>query len=88
MVAGIRSEWVAGIVGIRSKPYRTLKRHLGVHGMTPEEYRIRYRLPSDYPMTAPAYSEARRIRAKQRNLGRKRRGASCSVAPQTEDRWP
>lgn len=56
---------------IDGKPYRTLKRHLGVHGMTPQEYRIRYGLPSDYPMVAPAYSKVRSAMAKRIGLGRK-----------------
>ena len=45
---------------IDGKPYKTLKRHLAQHGLTPEQYRERYKLPKSYPMVAPAYSEARR----------------------------
>ena len=56
---------------IDGKPYKTLKRHLSTHGMTPAEYRTRYKLPADYPMVAPAYSEARRETAKRLGLGRK-----------------
>lgn len=56
---------------IDGKPYKTLRRHLSGHGLTPEEYRARYNLRSDYPMVAPAYSEARRAMAKQIGLGRK-----------------
>lgn len=56
---------------IDGKPYKTLKRHLSRHGMTPAQYRERYRLPADYPMVAPAYSEARREVAKRLGLGRK-----------------
>lgn len=56
---------------IDGKPYRMLKRHLSGHGMTPREYRIRYGLPSDYPMVAPAYREARSAMAKRLGLGRK-----------------
>ena len=56
---------------IDGKPYKTLRRHLSGHGMTPEQYRERYGLKSDYPMVAPAYSEQRRAMAKKIGLGRK-----------------
>lgn len=56
---------------IDGKPYRTLKRHIGVHGMTPARYRDRYRLPPDYPMVAPAYAAERSEMAKRIGLGRK-----------------
>jgi predicted transcriptional regulator len=56
---------------IDGKPYKTLKRHISRHGMTPAEYRERYGLKADYPMTAPAYSEHRREAAKSLGLGRK-----------------
>jgi predicted transcriptional regulator len=51
---------------------RTLKRHLGTaHGMTPDQYREKWGLPSDYPLIAPAYSAARSKMAKKLGLGRK-----------------
>lgn len=51
---------------------KMLKRHLGTaHGITPEEYRAKWRLPYDYPMVAPDYAEKRRQLAKQIGLGRK-----------------
>lgn len=56
---------------IDGRPYRTLKRHLATNGLTPDEYRARYNLKSDYPMVAPAYSESRRETAKRLGLGRK-----------------
>jgi predicted transcriptional regulator len=56
---------------IDGKPYKTLKRHLGQHGLTPAQYRERYNLKSDYPMVAPAYSEARKAMALQIGLGQK-----------------
>jgi predicted transcriptional regulator len=56
---------------IDGKPYRTLKRHLSTNGLTPAEYIARYKLPKDYPMVAPSYSEARRDMAKKIGLGRK-----------------
>lgn len=58
---------------IDGKPYKTLKRHLSSHGLTPDQYRQRYGLKSDYPMVAESYSESRRETAKRIGLGRKPR---------------
>jgi predicted transcriptional regulator len=55
---------------IDGRPYKTLKRHLGTHGLDPFSYRERYGLPRDYPMTAPSYSERRSALAKSLRLGR------------------
>lgn len=57
---------------IDGKPYRTLRRHLGAHGLTPGEYRRRYGLNFDYPMVAPSYRENRIDLAKKHGLGRKK----------------
>lgn len=56
---------------IDGKPYKTLRRHLSGHGLTPDDYRARYGLKADYPMVAPVYSETRRAMAKKIGLGRK-----------------
>jgi predicted transcriptional regulator len=56
---------------IDGKPYKTLRRHLSGHGLTPEEYRHRYNLKAGYPMVAEAYSAARRAMAQKIGLGRK-----------------
>jgi predicted transcriptional regulator len=54
--------------------FKSLKRHLMTHyGMTPEEYREKWDLPSDYPMVAPAYAEARSRLAKEMGLGQGRK---------------
>lgn len=54
------------------KKLKMLRRHLMTHyGMTPEDYRAKWGLPSDYPMVAPAYAEQRRQLAKDIGLGRK-----------------
>lgn len=53
------------------KQYQTLKRHLGIIGLTPDEYRAKWSLPSDYPMVAPSYSARRSELAKKLGLGRK-----------------
>lgn len=60
---------------IDGRPYRTLKRHLAVHGLTPASYRERYGLKADYPMTAPSFSEARSSLAKSAGFGRKKGGS-------------
>ncbi len=56
---------------IDGKPYRVLKRHLSGHGLTPDQYRERYKLPATYPMVAESYSATRREMAKRIALGRK-----------------
>ncbi len=56
---------------IDGKPYKTLKRHLATHGLSPDQYRERYNLPKSYPLVAPSYSEARRAVATKLGLGRK-----------------
>lgn len=65
---------------IDGKPYKTLRRHLSGHGLTPEDYRQRYNLKSDYPMVAPSYSQARRDMAKKIGLGQKGRAAKAAAA--------
>ena len=56
---------------IDGKPYKTLRRHLARHGLTPEQYRERFGLKPDYPMTAESYSQVRRAMAQKIGLGRK-----------------
>ena len=56
---------------IDGKPYKTLRRHLSRHGLTPEQYRDRYGLKPDYPMVSESYSQVRRDMAKKIGLGRK-----------------
>ena len=70
------------------KPYKTLKRHLATHSLTADQYRARYGLKPDYPMTAPTYSAARTAMAKSAGLGRKKgetlasaRGADAPQKP-------
>ena len=55
------------------KSFQFLKRHLtAVHGMSPQEYRTKWRLKPHYPMTAPNYSAARSKMAKASGLGRRK----------------
>ena len=51
--------------------YRTLKRHLGGLGLTPEQSREKWSLPRDYPMVAESYAAKRSELAKKLGLGRK-----------------
>ncbi|AHA27551.1 MucR family transcriptional regulator [Candidatus Liberibacter americanus] len=54
--------------------FKSLKRHLMTHhNMTPEEYRIKWNLASDYPMVSRDYANARSKLAKNMGLGRGRR---------------
>jgi len=56
------------------KKFKSLRRHISTHyGLTPEEYREKWGLPSDYPMVAPNYAAARSALAKTMGLGRKPR---------------
>ena len=56
------------------KKLKMLKRHLKTaYNMTPEEYRERWGLASDYPMVAPNYAAARSALAKKMGLGQRRR---------------
>lgn len=75
---------------IDGKPYRALKRHLTTNGITPDQYRERYGLKSDYPMVAPSYSEARRAMAHKIGLGSKGRQAKAAqpAAPAKPGRKP
>jgi predicted transcriptional regulator len=56
------------------RKFKSLKRHLRTqYNMSPEEYREKWGLASDYPMVAPAYAKARSALAKQMGLGQQRR---------------
>jgi predicted transcriptional regulator len=58
------------------KKFKSLKRHLRTaYNLTPEQYRAKWNLPSDYPMVAPNYAKARSELAKTIGLGQKRRKA-------------
>lgn len=58
------------------KRLKMMKRHLRTSfNMTPDEYREKWGLPSNYPMVAPNYAVKRSNFAKQAGLGRKRKAA-------------
>jgi predicted transcriptional regulator len=51
---------------------KTLRRHLQVrHGLSPNQYRVQWKLSPDHPITAPAYSARRSAFARQIGLGQK-----------------
>ncbi|CAA6605255.1 Transcriptional regulatory protein Ros [Rhodospirillaceae bacterium LM-1] len=59
------------------KKLKMLKRHLKTaYGMSPDQYRERWGLASDYPMVAPNYAEHRSSLAKKIGLGTKPRKRS------------
>src|ERR1700693_2682111 len=45
--------------------FKSLRRHLTSLGMTPEQYRAKWDLPSTYPMVAPNYAAQRSALAKK-----------------------
>ena len=54
------------------KKLKMLKRHLSSsYGMTPDEYRAKWGLGSDYPMVAPNYAKSRSDLALKLGLGRR-----------------
>lgn len=56
------------------KKFKSLKRHLMTHyNLTPDQYREKWGLDSNYPMVAPSYAAARSQLAKKMGLGRKRK---------------
>jgi predicted transcriptional regulator len=55
------------------KKFKSLRRHLGGLGLTPEQYREKWKLPSDYPMVAPKYAAQRSALARKIGLGQKRK---------------
>ena len=70
MRASIKPDYIVCLED--GKKLKMLKRHLMTHyQMTPDDYRRRWGLPSDYPMVAPNYAEKRRELAKKIGLGRK-----------------
>ncbi len=75
------------------KKFKMLKRHLRTtYNMSPEDYRAKWNLPSDYPMVAPEYAEQRSELAKKIGLGRslsirRRISRNSSLGPATSANW-
>jgi predicted transcriptional regulator len=56
---------------VDGKKLKMLKRHLQTtYNLSPDEYRAKWRLPSDYPMVAPNYAAQRSVLAKAFGLGK------------------
>jgi len=73
------------------KKFKSLRRHLSTLGMTPDQYRAKWSLPSDYPIVAPNYAAARSEMAKRSGFGQKRTSAAprqkaCTAAPTKRER--
>ncbi len=60
------------------KKLKSLRRHLGTLGMTPDDYRAKWGLPADYPMVAPNYAAKRSELAKSMGLGLGRQKAAAA----------
>lgn len=56
---------------IDGRRYRCLTRHIARFGMSPDDYRRCFALPTDYPMSAKSYSARRRQLATDLGLGRR-----------------
>ena len=60
-----------------------IRRHIRIaHGLDPAEYRVRWQLPADHPLTAPSYSQRRSTMAKEIGLGRLREAVLPPPAPE------
>jgi predicted transcriptional regulator len=60
------------------KKFKSLRRHLRTLGMTPDQYRVKWSLPPDYPMVAPNYAAVRSEMAKRIGLGQMRKNAAAA----------
>ena len=59
------------------KTFKSIRRHLNTsHDLTPQQYREKWGLKSDYPMVAPEYSATRSKMALDLGLGRKSKAAA------------
>lgn len=57
--------------------FKSLRRHLrSKYDMSPEEYREKWGLPSDYPMVAPSYARQRSALAKKMGLGQNKKSGN------------
>jgi predicted transcriptional regulator len=61
------------------RQFKSLRRHLTKLGMTPEQYRLKWNLPGDYPMVASNYAAQRSALAKSLGLGQLRKKPVAAV---------
>ena len=67
------------------KKMKMLKRHLRTSfGMTPEDYRSKWGLPGDYPMTAPNYALQKADHARNIGLGTSRKRSRESASSRAQ----
>jgi predicted transcriptional regulator len=66
------------------KRFKSMRRHLALLGMTPEQYRAKWSLPSTYPMVAANYAAQRSAMAKTFGLGRKLQPTAGEPATRTK----
>lgn len=59
------------------RKFKSLRRHLSGLGMTPEQYRAKWKLRDDYPMVAPNYAAKRSALAKEIGLGQFRKNGGA-----------
>ncbi|GHH20970.1 transcriptional regulator [Sphingomonas glacialis] len=52
------------------KRFKSIKRHLAMHGLTPDQYRAKWSLPASYSMVSAEYGALRAGLAKANGLGR------------------
>ena len=62
------------------RQFKSLRRHLGALGMTPEQYRQKWNLPSDYPMVASNYAAQRSAMAKNLGFGLREKPVAAVLA--------
>ena len=78
-----KSVTAAAIISFEDgKPYKTLKRHLNKRGLSVTEYKAKWGLPADYPVTSSDYSAHRSELAKTLGLGVKSK-AEAEVQPKS-----
>jgi len=59
---------------------KMLRKHLATgHGLSVDQYRARWKLPREHPLTAPNYTQRRSELAKQLGLGRKPKTESATA---------
>ena len=72
------------------KRFKSMRRHLALLGMTPEQYRAKWGLPSTYPMAAPNYAAKRSAMAKNVGFGQWRRkpiAAEPATGAEAKSKW-
>jgi predicted transcriptional regulator len=67
------------------KRFKSLRRHLTLLGMTPEQYRAKWGLSPTYPMVAPNYAARRSELAKKMGLGQVRQKSVMSEPSNLEE---